>query len=117
VRTARPSGVRFEPVQSDAACTESGEIVRRGFASGGAAEALSSVETIVPSLARHTEDGSGGRGRRHDGRQTVNIARKLMEGLTAEFAVGPVVALGHHGTLGLVAPDEAVDAEVSGQGA
>jgi len=88
VRTALPSGVRSSPVQSDAACTESGEIVRRGFASGGAAEALSSVEKIVPSLARHTEDGSGGRGRRRDGRQTVNIARKLMEGLTAEFAVG-----------------------------
>jgi eukaryotic-like serine/threonine-protein kinase len=41
----------------DAASSESGGIEACSIASGGAAEALSSVQKIVPSLARHTRGG------------------------------------------------------------
>ena len=87
------------------------------LASGGAAEALSSVEKIVLSLARHTP-----RTGQVSGAVAMTVVRSSTSpgsssGPSGRIRGGPVVCASHHGRLGLVAPDEAVDAEVSRQGA
>ena len=49
VTTTLPSGVRFEPSQSDPACTESGGIVTCSYSSWGANAAGIIVITVIPS--------------------------------------------------------------------